>query len=87
MGKYSDSKKNFTENKVISEKDLTIVEKKRIEDIKLILEKNKQLTSSELNRLIGLSRTRCNEYFKQMEELGLVEGIDIGKERYYKLRD
>lgn len=39
----------------------------------------------ELARHIGLSRTRCNEYFKQMKEMGMVEPVLIGREKFYRL--
>jgi len=32
-----------------------------------------------------MSRTRANEYFKQMENMGIVEGVLIGKEKFYQL--
>lgn len=63
----------------------TIVEKRKIEKIVNILETNGKLSSLQLAHLLGLSRTRANEYLKQMENLGLVEGILIGKEKYYQL--
>jgi len=72
---------------IVSKQDLTIVEQKRIEKIISILQEHDKLSSIQLAQILNLSRTRCNEYFKQMEEMGLVEGIEIGKERYYKLKD
>ena len=65
---------------------LTIVETKRIEEITSLLERHKKLTSSELSELTGLSRTRCNEYFKLMEKLGKVEAIFGGREKFYRLK-
>lgn len=67
------------------EDDLTIVEKKRIEKITSMLQTNGKLSSLQLAHLMDMSRTRANEYFKQMENMGLVEGILIGKEKYYQL--
>lgn len=64
---------------------ITIVESKRIERIISFLQEHKTLSSYQLAQMMGLSRTRCNEYFKQMEELGIVKGIDNGKERFYQL--
>jgi biotin operon repressor len=72
---------------IASRQQLTIVEQKKIEKIISILQQHEKLSSIQLSQILNLSRTRCNEYFKQMEELGLVEGVDIGKERYYKLKD
>ena len=51
--------------------------------IKLILQKHQELTSSELSRIIKLSRTRCNEYLKDMENEGfLVSRINCRKKLY-----
>jgi len=73
---------------IIASKDkLTIIEQRRIERIMSILQENGKLSSMQLAQMMGLSRTRCNEYFRQMEELGLVEGMEIGKEKFYKIKD
>ncbi|MEM5766023.1 MAG: winged helix-turn-helix domain-containing protein [Candidatus Aenigmatarchaeota archaeon] len=72
---------------IASKEKLTIVEQKRIEKIISLLQEHGKLSSSQLAQILGLSRTRCNEYFKQMEDLGLVEGAEIGKEKFYKLKD
>ncbi|MEM7825085.1 MAG: helix-turn-helix domain-containing protein, partial [Candidatus Aenigmatarchaeota archaeon] len=63
----------------------TIVETKRIEKITDLLQTHKKLSSIQLAHLMGLSRTRANEYLKQMENLGLVYGTIDGKEKYYQL--
>ena len=72
---------------VVSENDekLTIVEKKKIEKITTFLQSNGKLSSLQLAHLMDMSRTRANEYLKQMENMGLVEGVLIGKEKYYQL--
>mgnify|MGYP001583034421 CR=1 FL=1 len=64
---------------------ITIVESKRIERIVSLLQEQRMLNSSQLAQILGLSRTRCNEYFKQMEELGIAKGNEMGKERFYQL--
>ncbi len=64
---------------------ITIVESKRIERIISFLQEHKMLSSFQLSQMMGLSRTRCNEYFKQMEDIGIVKGNDAGKERFYQL--
>jgi biotin operon repressor len=79
--------RSATKPLIASRQQMTIVEQKKIEKIISILQQHEKLSSIQLSQMLNLSRTRCNEYFKQMEELGLVEGIDIGKERYYKLKD
>ena len=79
--------RSATKPLIASRQQLTIVEQKKIEKIISILQQHEKLSSIQLSQILNLSRTRCNEYFKQMEEMGLVEGIDIGKERYYQLKD
>ena len=64
---------------------ITIVESKRIERIVSFLQEHRMLSSSQLAHMLGLSRTRSNEYFKQMENLGIVKGTDVGKEIFYHL--
>jgi len=56
------------------------------EAIKLILQKHKELTSSELSRLIKLSRTRCNEYLKEMENQGILSSKTKCRKKFYFLR-
>jgi biotin operon repressor len=68
-----------------SENGLRIVEKKKIEKITCLLQNNRKLSSLQLAHLLDMSRTRANEYFKQMENMGIVEGILIGKEKFYQL--
>ena len=72
--------------KRIKTRNLTIVESKRIEDIKSLLGKHGKLTSSELSQLTGLSRTRCNEYFKFMKKLNMVEPFSSGRNKFYRLK-
>lgn len=50
-----------------------------------ILNMQRSITSSQLSKLIGLSRTRCNEYLKEMEKNGIVTGMFVGRKRVYKL--
>ena len=68
-----------------AEKELTIVERKKIEKIENLLKTNRKLSSLQVAHLLDMSRTRANEYFKQMENMGMVEGILIGKEKFYQL--
>jgi len=69
---------------VASKDQMTIVEQKRIEKVLSILQEHGKLSSPQLATIMNMSRTRCNEYFRQMEELGLVEGVEVGKEKFYK---
>ena len=54
--------------------------------IRLILQKHKELTSSELSRIIKLSRTRCNEYLKEMENEGILLSRINCRKKLYSLR-
>ncbi|MEM5872538.1 MAG: winged helix-turn-helix domain-containing protein [Candidatus Aenigmatarchaeota archaeon] len=56
------------------------------EAIKLILQKHKELTSSELSKIIKLSRTRCNEYLKEMENNGILTSKIRCRKKFYSLR-
>lgn len=61
------------------------VEIRRIERITTLLQQHGKLSSRHLAKLTGLSRTRCNEYFKQMEGLGMVEPVEVGRQKFYRL--
>jgi response regulator of citrate/malate metabolism len=54
--------------------------------IKLILQKHKELTSSDLSKLIKLSRTRCNEYLKEMENDGILTSKINCRKKLYSIR-
>ena len=69
---------------VASRDQMTIVEQKRIEKVLSVLQEHGKLSSPQLATIMNLSRTRCNEYFRQMETMGLVEGVEVGKEKFYK---
>ena len=56
------------------------------EAIRLILQKHVELTSAELSRLINLSRTRCNEYLKEMELEGELESRINCRKKLYRFR-
>jgi hypothetical protein len=72
---------------MLGSNEKTIVERKRMEKIIDMLKRHRKLTSSQLSQLIGLSRTRCNEYFKEMETLSIVEPVILGKEKFYALKN
>ena len=62
------------------------IRKSRVkEQIISLLEQHKKLTSSQLSKLIGLSRTRCSEYFRELTREGITEGIIVNRQKYYKL--
>jgi response regulator of citrate/malate metabolism len=54
--------------------------------IKLISQKHQELTSSELSKIIKLSRTRCNEYLKEMENEGILMSRINCRKKLYSLR-
>ena len=54
--------------------------------IRLILQKYKELTSSQLSTLIKLSRTRCNEYLKEMENEGILLSKINCRKKLYSIR-
>ncbi|MEM7821582.1 MAG: winged helix-turn-helix domain-containing protein [Candidatus Aenigmatarchaeota archaeon] len=72
---------------IASKEELGIVETKKIQKIISILSEYGKISSSELAEILNLSRTRANEYLKKMEELGIVEGKEIGREKYYSLKE
>ncbi|MFH7882328.1 MAG: winged helix-turn-helix transcriptional regulator [Candidatus Aenigmatarchaeota archaeon] len=54
--------------------------------IKLILKKYGELTSEQLSKVLKLSRTRCNEYLKEMEEEGITKSRIVCRKKLYSLR-
>ncbi|MFH8092605.1 MAG: winged helix-turn-helix domain-containing protein [Candidatus Aenigmatarchaeota archaeon] len=67
------------ETPIITKKD------KIKEAIKMILRKKGKMTSEELAQIVGLSRTRCNEYLKEMERNKEARAEVINRKKYYKL--
>lgn len=70
------------EGTLVSESPRT---KKMKDRVKRLLRQHDKLTSDQLSTVIGLSRTRCNEYLKGLERDGMVTWYDEGKRRYYRL--
>ena len=56
------------------------------EAIKLMLQKYGKVTPSQLSKLIKLSRTRCNEYLKDMENEGIALSSIECRKKFYSLR-
>ena len=56
------------------------------EAIRMILQKYSEITPSQLSKLIKLSRTRCNEYLKQMEDEGSAMSRTVSRKKFYTLR-
>ncbi|MFH1473360.1 MAG: winged helix-turn-helix transcriptional regulator [Candidatus Aenigmatarchaeota archaeon] len=77
-------------NDVISASGITLqrrtVSVKTKEAIRLILQKYREITPYQLSKLIKLSRTRCNEYLKQMEDDGLTISKTLSRKKFYSLR-
>lgn len=72
--------------KMLEEKKPEGVRKTKVkQQIIELLKEKKKLTSSQLGKLIGLSRTRCNEYLRELTREGITEGVLIGRKKYYKL--
>lgn len=61
------------------------VETKRKEEILSILKEKNALSVYKISNLMGLSRTRCNELLKSLEEEGMVESLRIGKKKIYRI--
>ena len=76
-----------SKREVTSEKKEGVRKSRIKEKIKSVLKQHKKLTSSQLSQLIGLSRTRCNEYFKEMTREGITESVMIGRKKFYKLQN
>ncbi|MGC8812678.1 MAG: winged helix-turn-helix domain-containing protein [Candidatus Aenigmatarchaeota archaeon] len=74
------------ESMIQKESENESVRKAKIKDqIISLLEQHKRLTSSQLSKLINLSRTRCNEYFRELTAEGITEGVLVDRKKYYKL--
>ena len=84
LNRKVDEIKEILEKRRISESPKILKTKERIISI---LKEKKSISSSQLGKLIGLSRTRCNEYLKKLEEEGLVKSIRVGKKKVYRLVD
>ena len=66
------------------EEDKSIAPKRKKQIIFLL--KDRKLTSPEVGRALGLSRSRANEYLKFMEEEGLLGGEKRGRKKFYTLK-
>jgi Mn-dependent DtxR family transcriptional regulator len=53
--------------------------------IKSLLSEHGKLSCEELARMVKLSRNRCNEYLKELERAGTVEGTRVRRKRFYSL--
>ena len=62
------------------------VSEKTKEAIKTLLRKYGSLNAWQLGKLMNMSRTRCAEYLKQMEEEGILVSEWRSRKKYYSLR-
>jgi biotin operon repressor len=62
------------------------VSEKTKEAIKTLLKKYGSLNALQVGKLLNMSRTRCAEYLKQMEEEGILVSEWKGRKKYYSLR-
>jgi len=53
--------------------------------IKSLLSEHEKLSCEELSKMIKLSRNRCNEYLKELERAGIVEGTRVRRKRFYSI--
>ncbi|MBU5687894.1 MAG: winged helix-turn-helix transcriptional regulator [Candidatus Aenigmarchaeota archaeon] len=78
--------KQLLEKTPLDSETTTITKKDKIKEaIKMILRKKGKMTSEELAEIVGLSRTRCNEYLKEMERNKEARAEVINRKKYYKL--
>jgi biotin operon repressor len=74
------------EDTLQNDQEMETPRKANVKDqIILLLRQHRKLDSSQLSRLIGLSRTRCNEYFRELTMKGVTEGIIAERKKYYKI--
>jgi len=62
------------------------VSEKTKEAIKTLLKKYGSLNAWQLGKLLNMSRTRCAEYLKQLEEEGILVSEWRSRKKYYSLR-
>ena len=54
--------------------------------VRLILKKYGKMTSDDLSKVIHLSRTRCSEYLKELQQEKIVESEIVNRKKFFKLR-
>ena len=53
--------------------------------IKSLLEEHEKLSSTDLSRLLKLSRTRCSEYLNEMLREGILKHSTIRRKKFYEV--
>lgn len=54
------------------------------EKVMSVLQDRRKMTATEMSVELGLSRTRCSEYFKELMMEGRVEGVIVNRQKYYR---
>lgn len=71
------------ETRMKEERSKIQLQKKK--QIIFFLREKEEMTSSQVGEALDISRNRANEYLKQMEDEGIVEGERRGRKKYYRL--
>lgn len=50
-----------------------------------VIQERRRLNATELGNVLGLSRTRCSEYLRELAMEGKVEGVIVNRKKYYRL--
>ena len=66
------------------ESEKSTVSVKRENQVVAVL-KDKSMTSTEIGKILGISRTRVTEYLKQLEKDNIVMGKLVRRKKYYSL--
>lgn len=66
------------------ETEKSTVSLKRENQVVAVL-KDKSMTSTEVGKILGISRTRVTEYLKQLEKDNIVMGKLVRRKKYYSL--
>ena len=66
------------------ESEKSTVSVKRENQVVAVL-KDKAMTSTEIGKILGISRTRVTEYLKQLEKDNIVMGKLVRRKKYYSL--
>ncbi len=63
------------------------VKLKRKKQIIYVLKEKGKLTATGLSRTLKISRNRSNEYLRELEKQGIVEGLSVGKKKFYRMKE
>jgi hypothetical protein len=54
--------------------------------IKSLLSEHEKLSCDDVAKMVNLSRNRCNEYMKEMERAGIVDGTRVRRKRFFSIK-